>query len=238
MKYFNQNNYPNALYPSPTAPKATIKSGGCGATSMAMIVSNSTNKVVDPPTMAKFAIQKGARVSGGTDMRVLSTAINKEYGLKVKTTNDEKELLNHLKSGGMAIANVGGNRSGWIGVFSDVGHYVVVAKAEGNTVFVLDPGYYTGKFNKVGRKGKVTVSGNFCKCDISVLGKDTENRSPSYYLFSKKEVAKVSDTPSSWAKEAWVWAKEKGLMDGKNPQGNVTREQLATILYRLKTGGK
>lgn len=38
--------------------------------------------------------------------------------------------------------------------------------------------------------------------------------------------------PSAWAKEAWEWAKKEGITDGTNPQGAVTREQLATMLYK------
>jgi N-acetylmuramoyl-L-alanine amidase CwlA len=38
--------------------------------------------------------------------------------------------------------------------------------------------------------------------------------------------------PSSWAKEAWEWAKKEDITDGTNPQGNVTREQVVTILHR------
>lgn len=38
---------------------------------------------------------------------------------------------------------------------------------------------------------------------------------------------------SPWAQEAWVWAKKEGLLNGTNPQGNVTREQLAVVLKRL-----
>lgn len=144
---------------------------------------------MDPPTMAKYAIKNGARVSGGTDMNKLAKAICQDYDLTAKTTNDEKELLEHLKAGGMAIANVGGDRKGWTGVFSDSGHFVVVAAATGNTVSVMDPSFYRTKFNKAGRRGKVTVSGNYCNCGISVLAADTANRTPSYYLFSKKEVA-------------------------------------------------
>ncbi len=56
----------------------------------------------------------------------------------------------------------------------------------------------------------------------------------------KKELEKLKggatvtdkNTPSSWAKEAWEWAKKEGITDGTNPQGNVTREQVVTMLYR------
>ena len=40
------------------------------------------------------------------------------------------------------------------------------------------------------------------------------------------------DKPSSWAKEAWEWAKKEGITDGTNPQGAITREQVVTMLYR------
>lgn len=43
-----------------------------------------------------------------------------------------------------------------------------------------------------------------------------------------------SQEPSAWAKEAWEWAKKEGLLDGTDPKGNITREQLAVILMRLK----
>lgn len=44
-----------------------------------------------------------------------------------------------------------------------------------------------------------------------------------------KDVDKVSD----WAKTAWEWCKEKGYLDGTNPQGLVTREMMGQILYNL-----
>lgn len=216
MKYYNQNNYGNVPYPSPTAPNATIKSGGCGPTCAAMIVSNLTSKVVDPKAMATYAIQKKARVSGGTDMQVLSKAIAADYGLTYATTNDESVLLQHLRSGGIAIANVGGNRPGYKGVFSDGGHYVVVAGlAPDGKAMVLDPGYYAGKFNKFGRVGKVTVKGNECHCAITVLVQDTSNRNPGYYLFARKEVKKegvaVADIPA-WKFQVIKEAEEVGLI--------------------------
>lgn len=48
-----------------------------------------------------------------------------------------------------------------------------------------------------------------------------------------------ADTPakdtgaSAWAQEAWEKAVQKGVLDGSAPQGNCTREMLATVLDRL-----
>ncbi len=237
-KYYNQHNYPNVPYPSPDLPKATIKSGGCGVCCASMIVENLTAHQSGPKLMATYAINKKARVSGGTDMNVLAKAICADYGLTVKTTNDEAELLNHLRAGGTAIANVGGNRGGYVGVFSDGGHYIVVAGlTDAGQVIVLDPGYYPGKFGKPGRKGKVTISGNQCICNLSVLAKDTENRSPAYWLFERK----VDEVPE-WMKKIMSDAKAIGLITSDhNPQDTATKWfvlaiALATIKY-IK-GGK
>lgn len=47
-----------------------------------------------------------------------------------------------------------------------------------------------------------------------------------------------ADEPSSWAKDAWAWAKEAGITDGTNPQGACTREQVVTMLHRYHLGRK
>jgi hypothetical protein len=233
--YYNQNYYAAYTYPSKSKPDATIKSSGCGVCCAAMIVENLTGKRFPPPVAVAFALAHKARSETGTDMKVLAPQIAKVFGLEYTRTNDEQLLLNHLQKGGLAIANVGGNRKGWTGVFSDRGHYVVVAGINRNMMVVLDPGYYRGKFNKPGRTGKVEVKGNECLCDISILSGDTANRTPAYYLFNKKgEKAMVNDEKtSSWAKEAQAWVKEHNISDSSNPQGTITREEVWVMLYRL-----
>lgn len=48
------------------------------------------------------------------------------------------------------------------------------------------------------------------------------------------EMKKVNENePSTWASEAWTWAKEERLMDGTRPKEGLTREELAVILLRL-----
>lgn len=249
-KYYNQNNYANIPYPSSANPKASVKSGGCGVCCGAMIVSSMTDNIVDPKFMATYAITKKARVSGGTDFNILAKNICIDYGLTYETTSDENKLLKHLQSGGMAVANVGGDRSGYTGVFSSEGHFIVVANCNGNTLTILDPGYYSGKFNKAGRKRKVTIDkNNYCYCNISVLDKDTENRSPAYWLFSKESededlvrYKKLSDIPNG------LQAPIEALMnagiisgDGSDPTGNndvidLSHDQVRTLVFAYRGG--
>jgi len=47
--------------------------------------------------------------------------------------------------------------------------------------------------------------------------------------------APPANIPSEWAKTAWDWAKGAGITDGTNPQGAITREQVAVMLHRFAT---
>lgn len=48
------------------------------------------------------------------------------------------------------------------------------------------------------------------------------------------EVVKVDkNKPSSWAKEAWEWAKKEGYLDGTRPKDPITREEMVMVIKRL-----
>ncbi len=85
----------------------------------------------------------------------------------------------------MAIANSGGDREGWTGVFTHGGHFIVLVSAKGREICVMDPSMKPGKFDEAGRAGKVRVEGNMAYVDIAVLARDCDNRYPSYCLFRK-----------------------------------------------------
>lgn len=172
-------------YPSSTYPKATVSSSGCGPTVAAMVVSNLTNKIVQPPEMAAFSISSGARAATGTDMGILSKSIAKKYGLSVKMSNSISEMCAAVKDGAYAVCNVGGDRSGYMGVFSSGGHYVLCVESSGDSVVIADPYLYTTKYSSAYRRKYVTQNGNLLSCSKSVLDKDCDNRSPRYYIFTK-----------------------------------------------------
>ena len=50
----------------------------------------------------------------------------------------------------------------------------------------------------------------------------------------REELGGKDKPVSDWAKDAWDKAEKEGTMDGTNPKGYVTREQLAVVLGRLK----
>ena len=49
-------------------------------------------------------------------------------------------------------------------------------------------------------------------------------------------VTQDKNQPSSWAKEAWEWAKKEGITDGTRPKDTATREEVITMLYNYDRG--
>lgn len=171
---------------TPAYDNKTVATSGCGPVCMSMIVENMTGKTFPPDRSAPYAQACGARVGGGTNMQKLLAAICRDYGLEYKATNSIAEAMAAVKAGAWAIVNVGGDRAGYTGLFSDGGHYVLVrAASPDQRLVVLDPGMYPGKYDKPGRKGGVEIRGNDILVKPADLDKDAENRSPRYYLITK-----------------------------------------------------
>ncbi len=245
--YYNQNNYPELPYPHPSRPDATVKSSGCGPCCASMIVEGLSGQAFPPEVSAPFAISAGARASSGTDMSVLAPRLSGAFGLPYAMANTADALTKALDEGAWAIANVGGDRAGYTGLFSQGGHYIVVKGVNGQMLTVWDPNYYPGKFDKPGRKGRVTIKGNDIFVSLADLQQDTEQRWPRYYIFqeaemTKSEVIKIIEEyaaqqaampVSSWAESQWKDLTGRGIVDGTAPRSPATREQLAVILSRL-----
>ena len=176
----NQREYPNITYPALGYPLATIKSGGCGVCAAVNVVGALDGKAISVRVMRDLAVNGGARVSGGTDMRRMAQLIASQYKLKCTTTSSVSELVAHLKRGGVAICNSAGR-----GMFSTGGHYVVALGMLGGKVCIADPGLYTGKYSTAARRAKVQVSGDLIFADPATLDADCIGRAPRYYLFSK-----------------------------------------------------
>ena len=142
-----------------------------------------------PEEAARFAKMCGARETWGTNLYVFSPAFAAHMGMTVRDTEDAAEALRFLQEKrGMVIANTQGDREkdGYIGVFSNGGHYIVIAEAEGTTVKVWDPMYKegSGRFDIPGRKGKVRLDGTDAYADMSVLAEDCKDR--PFFLFEKR----------------------------------------------------
>lgn len=192
MKYLNQLEYPHIPYPTDAGTpdsrfhELSIKEAGCGLCSLAMMVDRLTTKTISLKRLISLSIRHKANLHPGTDMKILGPVVADLFDLEYSTTNSIQKAIRHLKNGGSVIANTGGDREGYTGVFSHGGHYILLLSADSEAVCVLDPSLKEGKYEEPGREGKVRVDGPFAYCAPDVLAKDTDNRNPGFYLFSRK----------------------------------------------------
>ncbi len=190
-KFYCQLDYEHVPYPSPVgAVNGNIANNGCGVCAASMVVENMLGVDFPPEEAAKLAKACGAREGYGTDLYIFSPVFAKAFGLKERNTEDPAEALRFLQEKrGMVIANVRGDRpdDGYIGVFSDGGHYVVIAEAEGTTVKVWDPMYKegSGRFDVPGRIDKVKLDGTDAYADMSVFYEDCKER--PFFLYEKEK---------------------------------------------------
>ena len=185
LYFYNQNNYDNVAYNKPDGTKATVKSGGCGVCSACIVFNTLAQKeLYSVAAMAKFSISHKARTNNGTDEKALLKALcEANKGFSYKTSNDVKELVKHLKNGGMAICNQGSAYN----VFSTSGHYVVAYGLDGGNIKVADPSYTATKYDKYNRPKRIVSKTSYgCIVKPAEMKKATADRDPSYYLVSYK----------------------------------------------------
>lgn len=76
------------------------------------------------------------------------------------------------------------------------------------------------------------------KAELNASILQTQKNLPAYFEQMLKEhnsELNSVDVPAEWSKEAWNALKEARLMDGARPLADITRQEVAVIIYRLKT---
>lgn len=189
--YLNQTKYPHVPYPTITdIPEltqhdSTVCNAGCGLCAASMVVANLTGREFPLIDCLELSLAVNANHGPGTDMDRLAPYVAERFDLDLVMTDDPALLRRHLIRGGMAIANTAGDRpeEHYIGVFSHIGHYVVVADidADQEHITVLDPSQTPDKYQKEGRVGKVFENGYVLRTTMAVLTKDCEYREMEYY---------------------------------------------------------
>lgn len=71
-------------------------------------------------------------------------------------------------------------------------------------------------------------NGLFAGTSTTTFGPDTAMTRQMIWMV----LARMDGKTPAYMDEARAWAMEKGISDGSNPTGTITREQVATILYR------
>lgn len=114
---------------------STIGKGGCGPTSLAMII-NSFGGNVTPLDVANYSVKAGYRVDGvGTSWGLFTTGA-KAFGLNGTQISRSKESIKSAIVSGQPIIS-----SMTRGHFTNNGHFIVIADCneDGSKVYIKDP---------------------------------------------------------------------------------------------------
>ncbi len=198
MKYINQLDYPEIPYITRCSMEGeekekgkttTIKSSGCGLCCCIMVVDRLLpGAEFDLIEARDLSYECSANQRLGTSYLAYLPPFCERFGLRHEITGDPDRLRQCLRTGGCAIALVDGNKNGKIGVFSHVGHYIVVLNEEPDgRLAILDPAYKEGKYEIEGRQGKVEMkNGVIALTQMETLQKDCDCNKEPFYLFWRK----------------------------------------------------
>ncbi|CAM3051302.1 C39 family peptidase [Hathewaya histolytica] len=135
IPYYSQRDkrWGNKLY----GKKGTIRSSGCGPTSLAMVISGITGrKDITPKAVADWSVENGHRAEGNGSYWSLMTEGGKAFGLNVRQVSrkNKNEILNSLKQGKVAIVSLDK------GEIASEGHFIVlIGITEDNKILIHDP---------------------------------------------------------------------------------------------------
>jgi hypothetical protein len=134
IPYFNQadKRWGNSSYGN-----STIASGGCGPTSLSMVVAGLTGRTdINPKVVADWSVANGYRAEGAGSYWGLMTAGGANYGLKVDTASrqDPNKIVQALSQGKPVIVAMGR------GHFTSAGHFIVLrGVTKDGKILVNDP---------------------------------------------------------------------------------------------------
>ena len=198
MKYICQLDYPEIPYITRTSmegtqweagQKTTIKTSGCGLCASIMaadrLLPNCEFSLEDAIALSYGS---GANCLPGTYWEIYIPAFAEKMGLTYKYSNDPEELLDCLRTGGVAMCITNGDREDYVGIFTHGKHYItLIGQERDGRIAILDPSYKEGKYEEEGRQGKVEMkNGVIALCDMQVLMEETEGRKVRFFLLWRK----------------------------------------------------
>jgi len=131
------------MYSNHNDKKQTIKSSGCGPTSMADIVATMKDKSITPVEMAKFSLEKGCRTDNSGTAWSFFPKVADKYGFsKYKKCTSLADLKDCLATGGYAVASMAK------GYWTNGGHYICVWKYDDTYIYANDPASTSRKKQK------------------------------------------------------------------------------------------
>ena len=235
--------------------KTTIGKSGCGPTAMAMVLATWADKSVTPKSECAWALTHGYKAPHqGTYYGYFAPAA-KRFGLTCKMLNGasiygKPNSPHHAQAkaavdqGDLVIACMGR------GLWTSSGHFVLVWKIDGNTIYINDPastrtartqGDYSlfkqqVKYYFVIKKPATIQRPEKEDDDMDINKLLTEmTGAQAYALYTKAIAYAAAVAEPEWSQKQGHWQKAtlKGVVDGQEPERPVKRDELAAVLGRL-----
>ena len=235
--------------------KTTIRASGCGPTAMAMVLATWADPKITPKTECAWALAHGYKAPHqGTYYGYFAPAA-KRFGLTCKMLNGvtlygkpdspyHAQAKAAVDQGDLVIACMGR------GLWTSSGHFVLVWKITGNTIYINDP----ASTRTVRTQGDYSLFKQQVKYYFVVKKPATMQRpekededmdinkllaemtgAQAYALYTKAMAFAAAVAEPEWSKKQGHWEKAtlKGIVDGQEPERPVKRDELAAVLGRL-----
>ena len=237
--------------------KTTIAASGCGPTAMAMVLATWADPSVIPKTECAWALAHGYKAPRqGTYYGYFEPA-GARYGLRVtrlnytslygkSTSAYHAQVKDALDRGELVIACMGP------GNWTSSGHYVLVWKIDGDTIYINDPAstkaartkgswslfrqqvkYYWTIENPVPNLGTDEKEEGIDMTIQEFL--DSLTNEQAYQLVQKAELHAQTLPEPEWSKKEGHWqrATEAGIVDGSSPERPMKRDEVIAVLGRI-----
>lgn len=232
--------------------KTTIGASGCGPTALAMVLATWADAKVTPATECAWALAHGYKAPHqGTYYGYFAKAAAR-YGLTCRMLNSvsiygsgaspyHAKAKAALDAGGLVIACMG--KGNW----TSSGHYVLLWKIDGDTVFINDPastlarrtrGSYALFCRQVKYYWTIDAPAGVEReeeWDMSIDELIQQMTPQQAYRLREKAAAYAETLPEpDWSRQEGHWARAAaaGLVDGTNPEGYLRRDELTAVLGR------
>ena len=205
LTYYSQadSRWATKLYTSTNNKTQTMKSSACGPTCSAMVVSSAKGAIL-PTTLARLSVDNGYRTASSGTAWAFYPFVADYFGFKeYHKTDDFNKAMTYLSQ-----KNAVGSSKYYIicscgsGLFTSSGHYIVLASLDGNTIRVMDPYLYNGKFNTASRRN----------ANVEVKG-------------TSAYVSKYNFERYANAKSFWIFSNDKGNEQSNNNQVSKTNKE-------------
>lgn len=224
--------------------KTTIGASGCGPTAMAMVLATWADKSVTPETECAWALRHGYKAPRQGTYYGYFVPAAARYGLKARQlswtniygnskSSLHEEARKAVEAGHLVIACMGK------GLWTSSGHYVLVWKIQGNTIYINDP----ASTRAVRTQGDYGLFKQQVKYYWVIERPENMKEEPDMtenevieIINKQKTVYETIEQVPDWAKPTIQKLMDKGVLQGEGDGLGLTYDLLRVLVINDRSG--